>query len=181
MPPVKMELVYYPDPRLHEASKPVRDIAALKDLLPEMFELMYRHRGIGLAGVQAGVMQRVIVANITGDPQQKAEERVFINPEVVGKSGEVREPEGCLSLPGIEAILLRSETLTVQVTNLDGKRQEFRASGLFAKLFQHEIDHLDGILIWDKMSAAEKKQWGPIVRELEHDFKRAKKSRKDSA
>ena len=65
---MKLRLVYYPDARLREASKPVRNIGDLKEILPQMFEIMYRHRGIGLAGVQAGVMQRVVVSNITGDP-----------------------------------------------------------------------------------------------------------------
>jgi peptide deformylase len=96
-----MELVYYPDPRLREVSKKVAQIdESLRAAVPEMFEIMYRARGIGLAGPQAGLGRRVIVANLSGDKEEKDQERVFINPEILDRQGEKREEEGCLSLPG---------------------------------------------------------------------------------
>ncbi len=169
---MKLQIVYYPDPRLRELSRPIEDIESIKPYVEPMFECMYRYRGIGLAGPQVGILQRVIVANISGKQEERAEERVFLNPVVVEGSGEMREHEGCLSLPGVDAIIKRSERVVVQVTNLEGQRQEFEATGLWSKLFQHEIDHLDGVLLTDKMSAADLKQWTYRLKELEDDFRK---------
>ena len=173
-----MELVYYPDPRLRQVSKPIEktEIANLKDIVKEMFKIMYESRGIGLAGPQVGYGYRIIVANLLG--KQEGEE-VFINPEIVEKIGEVREEEGCLSLPGIVAQVLRAEQVIVDIIDLDGGRRRVEADGLYARLFQHEIDHLDGILLIDKMTPAEKKPYSHIIFELEDDFKRGKKRKYD--
>ncbi len=167
---MSLQIVYFPDPRLRQLSKPVKDFEAVKEVVDSMFDVMYRCRGIGLAGPQVGVLQRIIVANLTGKKEEKAEERVFLNPEIVERSGSMQEIEGCLSFPGIEATIKRSEKVLVEVTDLGGERHQFDATGLWSKLFQHEIDHLDGILFLDKMSAADKKQAAPRLRELEEDF-----------
>jgi peptide deformylase len=167
-----MELVYYPDPRLRDASRPIAKVDdALRETVAEMFRIMYRARGIGLAGPQVGLSRRVVVANLSGDPEQKEAEQVFINPEIVERTGEKREEEGCLSLPGMAAMIVRAEKVVVRYSGLDGKPVERAAEALEAKLFQHEIDHLDGVLIVDKMTAADKKQWAPLLKELEQDFK----------
>jgi peptide deformylase len=166
-----LRLVYYPDPRLRQPAKPVSK--ADDDLLqaiPRMFEIMYRTRGIGLAGPQVGIGRRFVVANLTGDPEQKDAEQVFVNPEIVERSGEMKEEEGCLSLPGIYPVIRRDARVVVRYQALDGKKVERPVEGLEAKLFQHEIDHLDGILIVDKMSPADKKQWAALLKELEDDF-----------
>jgi peptide deformylase len=105
-----------------------------------------------------------------GDPENKEGEQVFINPEIVERSGEMREEEGCLSLPGMYAMITRADTLTVRYEDLEGKKIEREVQNLEAKLFQHEIDHLDGILILDKMTPADRKQWAPLLKELEEDF-----------
>jgi peptide deformylase len=136
-----------------------------------MFELMYLHRGIGLAGPQAGIPQRIVVANITGDPKQKSEEKVIINPEILDRGGVMNEEEGCLSLPGLSARIRRSARVKVRYRDADGQGWELDCEGLWAKLFQHEIDHLDGLLMIDKMSAADLRQWKPLLQELEEDFK----------
>lgn len=168
-----LKIVYYPDARLRETSSPVgkADIAELKARLPEMFEVMYRHRGIGLAGPQVGIMKRIIVANLTGDRENRDEEKVFINLEIVKKSGVMVEEEGCLSLPGLSAKVRRSAVVAVRYFDIDGQGWELEAEGLLAKLFQHELDHLDGVLMIDKMSAADLKQFKPLLKELEQDFK----------
>src|SRR5688572_18566624 len=159
-----MELVYYPDPRLREVSKKIAQIdESLRAAVPEMFDIMYRARGIGLAGPQAGLGRRVIVANLTGDPDEKDFEQVFINPEVLERVGEKREEEGCLSLPGMAPQILRAEMVRVRYKDLEGQPHEREVEGLEAKLFQHEIDHLDGILLVDKMTAADKRQWAPLL------------------
>jgi peptide deformylase len=179
-----MELVYYPDPRLRDRAKalPAKVDPAVAEAVPGMFDIMYKARGIGLAGPQVALGWRVVVANLTGDPKQKDHEQVFVNPEILEKSGEIREEEGCLSLPGMVAQIQRAERVVVRYRTLDGKEIERAADGLEAKLFQHEIDHLDGILIVDKMTPADRKQWAGLLEELEEDYaalvKKAKRAAK---
>lgn len=171
-----MELVYYPDPRLRDVSKKIAAVdAEILQAVPLMFEIMYKARGIGLAGPQAGLGRRIVVANLTGDPKEKDAEQVFINPEIVGKEGDLREEEGCLSLPGMAAQVPRAEKVLVRYKDLQGKSIEREAEMLESRLFQHEIDHLDGILIIDKMTPADRKQWTPLLKELEEDFKANRK------
>ena len=173
-----MELVYYPDPRLREVSKKILQIdEAIREAVPEMFDIMYRSRGIGLAGPQAGLNRRVVVANLSGDREEKGLEQVFINPEIVERRGEKREEEGCLSLPGMAPLITRAEAVRVRYKTLEGEVVERDAEGLEAKLFQHEIDHLDGILLVDKMTAADKRQWAPLLRELEEEYEAAAKKK----
>jgi peptide deformylase len=174
-----MELVYYPDPRLRDVSKKIATVDQdLLDAVPQMFEIMYKARGIGLAGPQAGLGRRIVVANLTGDPKNKDGEQIFINPEIVDRSGELREEEGCLSLPGMAAQVLRAEKVLVRYKDLKGKVVEREAEMLESRLFQHEIDHLDGILIVDKMTPADRKQWTALIKELEEDFKANRKPKR---
>jgi peptide deformylase len=166
-----MKLVYYPDPRLREVAKPVgKADDALREAVPAMFEIMYRVRGIGLAGPQAGLGRRIVVANLSADPERKEEEQVFVDPEILERAGELQEEEGCLSFPGMVAQIRRAEKVVVRYRDLSGNETVRPAEGLEAKLFQHEIDHLDGILIVDKMTPADRKQWASFLRELEEDF-----------
>jgi len=174
-----MELVYYPDPRLRDVSKKISKVdQEILDAVPQMFEIMYKARGIGLAGPQAGLGRRIVVANLSGDPKNKDEEQVFINPEILGKEGKLQEEEGCLSLPGMAAQIQRAEVVLVRYTDLQGKSIEREAEMLESRLFQHEIDHLDGILIVDKMTPADRKQFGPLIKELEEDFKANRKPKR---
>jgi len=174
-----MELVYYPDPRLRDVSKKITTVdAQVLEAIPQMFEIMYKARGIGLAGPQAGLGRRVIVANLSGDPKNKDEEQVFINPQILGKEGELREEEGCLSLPGMAAQIQRAERVLVRYQDAKGKTLEREAEMLESRLFQHEIDHLDGILIVDKMTPADRKQWAALLKEMEEDFKANRKPKR---
>ncbi len=168
---MELKLVYYPDPRLRETARPVaRADEELREAAARMFEVMYRARGIGLAGPQVGVSRRIVVANLEGPERKKEGEQVFVNPEIVERSGEMKEEEGCLSLPGMYAVIQRAERVKVRYHDLEGKAFERETQGLEAKLFQHEIDHLDGILIVDKMTPADLKQWAALLKELEDDF-----------
>ncbi|HXG60706.1 MAG TPA: peptide deformylase [Planctomycetota bacterium] len=174
-----MELLYYPDPRLRERAQPVDRVDdEIRRAVPRMFEIMYRARGIGLAGPQVALARRVVVANLTGDPKAKEAEQVFLNPEILEKSGRMREEEGCLSLPGIAVVVPRAERVVVRYRTLEERVVERAAEGLEAKLFQHEIDHLDGILLVDKMTPADRKQWAPLLKELEEQHQaRARRTR----
>src|SRR5689334_9467281 len=174
-----MELVYYPDPRLRDVSKKIGAVdQEILDAVPQMFEIMYKARGIGLAGPQAGLGRRIVVANLSADPKNKDDEQVFINPEILGRSGKLLEEEGCLSLPGMAAQIPRAEKVLVRYKDLTGKTIEREAEMLESRLFQHEIDHLDGILIVDKLTPADRKQWSPLIKELEEDFKANRKPRR---
>jgi peptide deformylase len=167
---MELKLVYYPDPRLRGVAQPVAEADdELRQVAARMFEVMYRSRGIGLAGPQVGVPRRIVVANLAG-PEAKEGEQVFVNPQILERTGEMKEEEGCLSLPGMYAVIQRAERLKVRYQDLEGKAVERETQGLEAKLFQHEIDHLDGLLIIDKMTPADLKQWAALLKELEDDF-----------
>ncbi len=176
-----MELLYYPDPRLRveAAAAPAEADEAFRRAVAEMFRVMYKARGVGLAGPQAGIGRRVIVANLLADPQKSGGEQAFLDPEILEKIGEVREEEGCLSFPGMTAMIVRAEKVVVRYRDLEGETVKRPAEGLEAKLFQHEIDHLDGVLLVDRMTPADRKQWAPLLKELEKEFK--SKSRKTRA
>lgn len=169
---MELKLVYYPDPRLHEAAKPVEkgEWKEVVELVPRMFEIMRQSRGIGLAGPQIGCGKRIVVASILYEGEEEPREEVYVNPVIVARKGRKREEEGCLSLPGLLTLIDRYEQVTAEYETQEGASKRVEVCGLHAKLFQHEIDHLDGILIVDKMSPADRKQWAPLLRELEEDF-----------
>jgi peptide deformylase len=137
-----------------------------------MFEIMYRCRGVGLAGNQAGLSRRIVVANIEADPERKDLEMVIINPRILWRSPEtVREEEGCLSLPGLRANITRAAAVRVEYLTLTGERVTEEAEGFRAKMFQHECDHLEGLLILDKMSEADRRFHAPLLRDLEERYR----------
>lgn len=179
---VRMELLYYPDPKLRRIAGRVKSVnGEVHDLVRPMFDVMYGTRGIGLAAPQVGLDIRMIVANLTCDPERADREEVYLNPQVVEREGEVKEEEACLSLPGLYAELARPKRVTVRYMNLEGRMVTRTVEDLHARLFEHEIDHLDGILIVDRLSAADKAKWAPLLKELEADFKGGKKRRRAPA
>ncbi|MFA8387307.1 MAG: peptide deformylase [Pelagibaca sp.] len=151
-------IVRWPDPRLAQVCDPVRDPAALADLVQDMFDTMYDAPGRGLAAPQIGVMQRLFVM----DPTWKEGDRtpyVCINPEIVASGDPVAEKtEACLSIPGVSADVTRSTEITLAYTDLDGTRHETRLTGFSATCAQHELDHLNGVVIFDRL-APEAKAW----------------------
>jgi peptide deformylase len=146
-------ILILPDPILRKASKPVARIdAKVKTLVSDMFDTMYDAPGIGLAAVQVGELVRVIVA----DPTRGEEEKkpvAMINPEIVWSSEE-KEPyeEGCLSIPEELYEVERPVRIRVRYTDLEGEEHELEADGLFARVIQHEIDHINGVLFIDHLS-----------------------------
>ena len=153
-PAPKLSLVLYPDPVLRALCRPVeRFDSALRDLADEMLSLMRASSGIGLAAPQVGFAQRLIVCGI--------QDRFLAvtNPEIKCASSPRTYPEGCLSLPGVNVDVLRAERIRVRAYDLDGNRRTFSATGLWARVIQHEMDHLNGILICDHSSP--EVQWHP--------------------
>jgi peptide deformylase len=147
------DILILPDKRLRLASKPVAKVdAATRKLVEDMFETMYDAPGIGLAAIQLGVARRVVTMDLSKKDEDK-ERRVFINPEVVWSSDEVRvHEEGCLSIPEFYEEVERPAQVRVKYLDLAGKAQEIEASGLLATCLQHEIDHTNGVLFIDHIS-----------------------------
>lgn len=139
-------IVKYPDPILREKSVEVRNINKnIIKLLDDMAETMYDADGVGLAAPQVGVSKRVTVIDV-GDEHGLIE---LINPEIIEKSGEQIGPEGCLSFPGIVGEVRRAQKCKVRALNRYGEVFEIEGEGLLARAFQHEIDHLNGVLFTD--------------------------------
>jgi peptide deformylase len=139
-----LSLRFYPDPLLRGLCFPVgRFDSWLSDLLADMLELMRAHEGVGLAAPQVGITKRLFVAEIQGCSM------CLVNPVITARSGSDRMDEGCLSLPGVSVDVQRDWQIEVQGFDAQGRRQTHRVEGLWARVMQHEIDHLDGVLICD--------------------------------
>ncbi|MCQ8279469.1 peptide deformylase [Acetobacteraceae bacterium KSS8] len=143
------------------------DRAMLRDVLPRMFEAMYQAPGIGLAAPQVGIDLRFCIVDLHENDVR--EPIVLINPEIVAESEQLAaREEGCLSLPGQYAEVVRPEGVTVRFEDETGAAREIKADGLLATCFQHEIDHLDGILFVDHLSALKRNM---IMRRLAKEMK----------
>lgn len=138
-------IVKYPDPILREkAVKVTRFNERLGKLLDDMAETMYDAHGVGLAAPQVGISKRVMVVDVGEELME------MVNPEIIEKSGEQMEPpEGCLSIPGLLGYVKRANTIRVKGQDRNGNPIEIEAEGFLARAFQHEIDHLDGVLFID--------------------------------
>ena len=146
------EIRKYPDPVLRKKAAPVKLVDDdLRKLVDDMVETMYAEPGVGLAAPQIGVSLRLLVTDITVG-QKPDSLLVLVNPKIVSASGRVVEEEGCLSIPGIRADIPRAEAVEIHGWNLDQQEISIKGRGYLARAFQHEMDHLDGILIWDRMS-----------------------------
>ena len=140
-----LSVVEYPDDVLRRATDDVVDFdESLSVLVQDMFQTMLHYHGVGLAAPQVGLSKRVIVAGYEGQMVS------LINPEIVDKKGSVEDIEGCLSLPGIQVRVTRAETIEVKAKDLNGKDIHSVYRGFFARIIQHEVDHLFQTLITDK-------------------------------
>jgi peptide deformylase len=158
-------LVYYPDPVLLRPAAPVKVVTPeVRAKSAEMVPFMELEKGVGLAAPQVGWSARVLVASEDGDGKKA---RVFINPVIVWKGGgnEWGE-EGCLSFPGIYGQVLRAQKVRIQCLDLEAQEVTVEAGGFFARVLQHEIDHLDGILFITKLRPADKVANRPKLLEL---------------
>ena len=153
-----------PDPVLRQKSEPVDKVDdSIRKLMDDMAETMYSAPGIGLAAIQTGVPKRIIVLDVSKDPQKK-EPIYFVNPEIVSTSkNDATYEEGCLSVPGQFAAIDRPDSCLIKYLDYDGNPTELKAEGLLATCIQHEIDHLEGILFIDYLSKLKKSM---IVKKL---------------
>jgi peptide deformylase len=167
-----MDVVLYPDPILKKRASPLAELdAEVHERIAEMFELMYRERGVGLAAPQVGWGARVFVMNPEGAEQRDAE-RVFINPRILSTEGSIIDEEGCLSIPEIRGRVERFARVTVSALGLDGRPFEAELSDLPARVVQHEYDHLDGILFISHLSEADQLRIRRALKKLEQDYKK---------
>jgi peptide deformylase len=168
-----MEIVLYPHPALRWKSKPIQEINEdLRRVVAEMFQLMYAAKGIGLAANQVGLPYRLFIMNLTGDPAEKDEEIVFINPEILKRKGTTEGEEGCLSFPGMYGQVKRAAKVEIEAFDLNGECFEYSLDELAARAVQHECDHLDGDLFIDRMSETGRRELDPVVSDFETQFRR---------
>jgi peptide deformylase len=145
-----LQILHYPDERLHTIAKPVAVVDdAIRQLVADMADTMYAAPGIGLAATQVDVHQRVIVIDISENHGQLL---TLINPEITRAEGQAEHEEGCLSVPGIYDRVSRAERITVRALDRDGKPFSLDAEGLLAVCIQHEIDHLQGKVFVEYLS-----------------------------
>jgi peptide deformylase len=138
----------YGDPVLRRRALEVTEVTTeLRKTIADMIETMYEEVGIGLAAPQVGISLRLMVVG----HEEGREPRALINPVIVARGGEVTAEEGCLSVPGIFAPVTRAEWVDLEATDVDGHPVKMRGRGLLARVFQHEMDHLDGVLFIDRL------------------------------
>jgi peptide deformylase len=159
-------LVLHPDPVLRAKAAPVEAFDdALRGLAEEMIQLRKEHQGIGLAAPQAGHSIRMFVCNTE---EEGEEEQIFVNPEILEASGDLEwSEEGCLSLPEIRGSVRRPIFVRIRAQDLDGEHFELESDGLHARVWLHENDHLDGVLILDRMRPLDRLANRRALKELE--------------
>ena len=152
-PPRKIyPIVKYGDPVLEKPAAVIKKFdAELETLAEDMFASMYAAQGVGLAAPQIGKGIRLAVVDVSNGKNQEAK-IVLVNPEVIHAEGEVREEEGCLSVPGFRGYVIRPQFVTIKALNAKGEPFEIRGENLLARAFCHEIDHLNGILFLQHLS-----------------------------
>jgi peptide deformylase len=147
------KIVKYGDPVLETKAEPVTDFGTpeLQELLANMWETMYAAKGVGLAAPQIGLSKRISVIDVSAG-EDESKRLVVINPEIVSREGSQTGEEGCLSIPGFREPVTRSKTVTVRAQNEQGETVELCGDELLARAFEHEIDHLNGILFLHHLS-----------------------------
>jgi len=163
-----LKIILWPDPRLKKQSQPVTAFdEKLQALVARMFELMREAKGVGLAAPQVGENVRVFVMNPSGEPQ---DDRVYVNPELTEAEGAEEAEEGCLSLPGINVNIVRDKTLRMRAHDAQRNPIDEVASGYLARIWQHEFDHLNGIMLTDRMGSVGKLMNRGKLKELEEKY-----------
>ena len=169
-----MEIINFPHPTLRHPSKPITRVdPELRQIVAEMFDLMYKAKGIGLAANQVNLPLQLFVINLAAE-KGKGEEMVFINPVVSAPKGSAEANEGCLSLAGIEAMVSRPDQIHVSAYNLAGETIDQTFKGFLARVIQHEYDHIKGVMFIDRISESEKRLIEGEIEEFELEFEAAR-------
>ena len=166
-----MEVRIYPDPVLRRGGQTVTAFDQdLRQLAQDMMAAMYEEGGVGLAAPQVGIEHKLLVLNPTGDQKEQGGELVMLNPKITRKKGREFGEEGCLSFPGIQAEVERWVKITVTYQDLDGGEQTMSAEGWLARIIQHELDHLEGVLFTDRLTPVDKLRVKSQLVELEERY-----------
>ena len=175
------EILIWPDPRLREQAQPVKVVDdSVRALVTDMFETMYGAKGVGLAAPQLGVALSVITLDTT-PKQEGVQPLALINPAIVRTEGETVYEEGCLSIPGEAEEVTRAEKVWVRALDREGREFEVEGTGLLAIALQHEIDHLEGKVFVDHLSALKRELIKRRMKRLKADREREKAEGKKSA
>tara|TARA_B100000003_G_scaffold188419_1_gene184774 strand:+ start:1200 stop:1751 length:552 start_codon:yes stop_codon:yes gene_type:complete len=160
------EIVNYGNPILRKKVDPIKDIAQVNKVIDDMFDSMYEADGIGLAANQVGLDMNLFIIDITHTEEAK-EPNIFINSEIISKNGQKEiYQEGCLSLPGIALDVLRPENVELKYQTMDGNWHQQVFSGLLSRAIQHEMDHLNGVFIIDRVSEVERIKYKKALDDL---------------
>jgi peptide deformylase len=168
---MKRRITKHGEEVLKKPSMPI-DYAAFKDELPallkDMWETMRRANGVGLAAPQIGLNHRIAVIDVK--PEGRSQRFVLINPEIISREGDIIEEEGCLSVPGLYAKVKRHRKVRLRALDENGESWEHTGTGLLARAFEHEVDHLDGRLFLHHLSVAERLKIAPVLQNLKKDW-----------
>ena len=160
------KIITFPDPVLRQKTEPVTEFDdSLKQLAADLAETMYDAPGAGLAANQIGVCQQVVVIDVSKNKEEK-KHLVLVNPEIIEKEGCQLDEEGCLSVIDLTANVERYRKVVVRAQDLDGKTCEFPAEDFFARVIQHELDHLNGVLFIDHISALKRSLYKRRLKKL---------------
>lgn len=170
--PDHLKIIHYPDPRLRKKAAPITAFtpevtADLAQTAAKMIELMHADKGVGLAAPQVGLSISLFVMNPTGQPE---DQRIYLNPTLTNGDGAELDEEGCLSLPGIRTNVDRFLKMTITAQDLTGQPFSESAEGFVARIWQHEVDHLNGTLILDRMGPGTKLMFRKKIKELESTY-----------
>ena len=167
-----MEIVKYPDPILRRAAEKVTAFdAELERTAKQMLDTMYTLRGVGLAGPQVGLGISLLVLNPTGDPTDTGGELVLVNPEITSRKTLEWDEEGCLSFPGIYAEIERHRDIELRYRDVTGEAREIPSSEFQARVIQHEMDHLQGVLFIDRLTPGDKIRLRGELQEMERAYR----------
>ena len=172
-----LEVVHYGDPILRKKCNSVKDFLKLESLLNDMFDTMYEENGIGLAANQVGFDMNLFIIDISGIEEDE-KTRVFINGEIINSEGESWFEEGCLSIPDIRLNVKRPDIIKFKYQDEKGQEFEEDFDGLLARAIQHEVDHLNGVFIVDRVSKSEKMSVAKELKDIEKNSFATLNSRK---
>lgn len=173
---MQLSIIQYPHPTLRVCSKPIRRVdKQLRDFASQMLDLMYEAEGVGLAANQVNLPLRIFVANPSGE-RGSGEELVLINPELQRPKGNETAQEGCLSLPGIYGNVKRPKQVRLTGFDLKGNPIERTVDGFLARVLQHENDHLNGVMFFDRMTEEAKRELDDQLLEMETVYESKQKS-----
>ncbi len=162
-----LNILNYPDPRLHTVAKPIKEVdVTIRRLIDDMAETMYDAPGVGLAATQVNQHIQLILIDTS---ETKDHLQVFINPKIIAKSGEKEYEEGCLSVPGIYESVTRADKVTVEALDRDGKKFTLKAEGLMSVCIQHEMDHLLGKVFVEYLSPLKRNRIKSKMVKLQRD------------